>query len=104
MGNTPIPGGSFTLRIKKDRRDLSSRQTLLERVADAIRTMPRSNANTRAMSLTLGIREDVCERVTATIIRHGALERGGQQKPAGAHRLAHAAVALGRRPSRTIAS
>ena len=103
MGNTPTPGGSFTLKIKKDRRDLSSRQALVERVADAIRATPRSNATARTMALALGIREDVCERVTATLVRTAAFERTPQQN-GDVHRLAHAAVTLGRRAPRDIAS
>ena len=65
-----------TLRERADRRNIASRERLLQRVRSEFEEMPCLRLTRGQVQRLFGLRADVCERLLAGLVDEGTLMRG----------------------------
>ena len=69
-----------TLRLRADRRNIASREQLLQRVRCEFKEMPCLRLTRGQAQRLFGLRADVCARVLAGLVDDGALTRGPDER------------------------
>ena len=69
-----------TLRLRADRRNIASREHLLQRVRSEFKEMPCLRLTRGQAQRLFGLRADVCARVLADLVDEGTLTRGPDER------------------------
>ena len=69
-----------TLWLRADRRNIASRERLLERVRSEFHEMPCLRLTRGQVQRLFGLRADVCQRLLATLIEDGTLTCGRDER------------------------
>ena len=69
-----------TLRLRADRRNIASREQLLQQVRCEFHEMPCLRLTRGQVRRLFGLRADVCERLLVTLVEEGTLTCGRDER------------------------